>query len=159
MQYYDPDDILLGESRIPVVFAHRIQNFGFLGPRTCKAVPRGRRVDVPYFLVAFLMRNGHCELAEGFPDAGVLDDIRARASAVDLRSRSHYFFFLYSMLLGAKEPLQEFFYERVADYSCLVLKSVFSEDDVWQLDMTERALVTRSRRRFQEFHGFLVGRH
>ncbi|CAD26002.1 hypothetical protein [Encephalitozoon cuniculi GB-M1] len=158
MEYYSPDDILLGESRIQVTFKHKIRNFGFLGPRP-KILPENRRVEVPYFLVSFLLRNGHCELGEGFLKESLLEDIRAKPSTVDLRSVCPYFFYLYAMLLGEGAGLPEFFYERVGDYSSLVLKKTFSEDDVWRLDMVERSLVVGSRRRFQRFCAFLVARH
>ncbi|KAG5858995.1 hypothetical protein KMI_09g14220 [Encephalitozoon hellem] len=155
MEYYSLDDILLDEQRIPVIFKHRIQNFGFLGSRA-KVVPENKKVDAPYFLVGFLLRNGHCELDKEFPDEALLYDIRAKPSAVDLRSVCPYFFYLYSILLREKVFLPEFFYERVGDYSSLVLKREFSEDDVWKLDMIERGLIVCSRRMFQRFYSFFV---
>ncbi|AFN84061.1 hypothetical protein EROM_110790 [Encephalitozoon romaleae SJ-2008] len=158
MEYYNAEDILLNESKIPVTFKHKIQNFGFLGVRS-KILPENRKVDVPYFLVDFLLRNGHCELDMGVLPESLLSDIKAKPSAVDLRSVCPYFFYLYSTLLREEVSLSEFFYERIRDYSPLVLKKAFSEDDIWRLDMTERNLVVHSRRVFQRFYSFLVVGH
>lgn len=158
MEYYSVEDILLNESKIPVIFKHKIQNFGFLGTRP-KILPENRKVDVPYFLVDFLLRNGHCELDKGFLAESLLSDIKAKPSAVDLRSVCPYFFYLYSALLRDEISLSEFFYERIGDYSPLVLKKAFSEDDVWRLDMAERSLVMHSRKAFQRFYSFFVIGH
>ncbi|ADM12579.1 uncharacterized protein Eint_110790 [Encephalitozoon intestinalis ATCC 50506] len=158
MEYYDPDDILLNETRIQVVFKHKVQNFGFLGQRS-RILPENKKVEVPYFLVAFLLKNDHCKLAEGFPDKSLLEDISAKPGVIDLRSVCPYFFYLHSILLKEEVSLPEFFYERIGDHSSLVLKKAFSEDDVWRLDVIERGLIVRSRRTFQRFHNFLILGH
>ncbi|KAM0671750.1 hypothetical protein CWI42_120800 [Ordospora colligata] len=156
MTYYDIDDIMLNEQKIPITFNHTVLNFGLLGSRACKTISAGKKVDAPYFLVGFLLRNGHCNLSSEFNNEKVMEDIRAKPSAVDLRSVCPYFFYLHSILADSNALLAEFFYERIGDYSPLILKDTFSEDDVWKLEMTERQLIIRARRIFQRFKIFFM---
>ncbi|KAH9410617.1 hypothetical protein HK407_12g17480 [Ordospora pajunii] len=156
MVYYDVDDIMLSEQKIPVTFNHTVLNFGLLGSDTCRTIPAGKKVDAPYFLVGFLLRNGHCKMSREFHSEKVVEDIRAKPSAVDLRSVCPYFFYLHSMLAGSHALLAEFFYERIGDYSPLILKDAFSEDDVWKLEMTERRLIVQARKTFQSFRVFFL---
>lgn len=156
MDYYDIDDILLHESRMKVEFKHRIFNFGFTASHPSGAIAENRKVDVPYFLIGFLLRNNHCEVCRDTPNTMLIHDMRANASIVDLRTVCPYFFYLYPVILNDRRSLAEFFYERVGEYSKLLLKETFSEDDVWRLDMTERKLIVESRRSFLLFRSFLI---
>lgn len=157
MQYYDVDDILLHESTIKVEFKCRIRNFGFLlsQPRS-SIIPENRSVEAPYFLVGFLLRNGYCLLSSELLDDALLNDIRAKASIVDLRSICPYFFLLCSMIMDESKTLSEFFYERLNEHSALLLKETLSEDDMWRMDVMEKSLIVGSRRMLQGFRKFLA---
>lgn len=158
MDYYDIDEILLHESKVKVEFKHKIYNFGFLVSQAHNSIPENKKVDAPYFLIEFLLKNDHCKLS-GVPlDRTVLNDIRAKASIVDLRAICPYFFYLYSMLLEEKGLLAEFFYERMSEYFRFLMGERFSEDDVWRLDIMEKKLTLRGRRQFQSFRSFFVDR-
>lgn len=156
MDYYDVDDILLRETRVRVAFRHKIHNFGFLASQSTSVVPENRKVEVPYFLVEFLLRNDHCRLCDDALNDGLLNSMRAKASIVDLRAVCPHFFLLYSRIADRK-MLAGFFYERMGDFCRLLLKEAFSEDDVCRLDAGERRLVVESRRQLQRFRMFFVG--
>jgi GINS complex subunit 3 len=157
MNYYDIDDILMQESRLKVRFNHRIRNFGFSPSEKGSHIPAGKKAEVPYFLVSFLLRNGHCTLAEELIDDTLLNDLKAKSSLVDLGSLCKYFFYLYSELLP-EAGLEAFFLERMSDHSALVLKETFSENDAWRLDAVERKLIVKSRKTLQMFRRFFIGR-
>jgi GINS complex subunit 3 len=158
MEYYNIDDILARESRLKVRFNHRIHNFGFLPLETQTHIPKGKKVEAPYFLVSFLLRNDHCMVAEELIGDVLLSDLRAKPSLVDLGSICKYFFFLYSELVPSID-LRTFFLERMDDYSALMLKEGLSGDDTWRLDAAEKRLIANSRRRFQAFRRFFIGKH
>lgn len=155
MEYYSVDSIMADEEKIKVKFPCQIRNFGFYINPTLGAIRGGTRVDVPYFLVAFLLRNEHCVLVDPRVDR-LKDDLDAEAGIVDL-SGTH--FFMLDRHYADRGYLAGIFYERMGAGARLIVKEDFSEDDLALTSHCERRLLIESRRRFKTFQDFFLRKH
>lgn len=155
MKYYNFDDIAFQESKLKVRFKHRIQNIGQALGYNDRSIPASRRVDVPLFLVSFLLKNGHCNLAEKLVDDNLSNDLKAKACLVNLNEISNYFLLLIADI-GQKEEAMDLFNDRISDFSILLLKETFGEDDLWKMDATEKRLIVEARRELQKFRRFFI---
>lgn len=155
MDYYNIDSILAHEEKIKVKFPHQIRNFGFYINPTLSAIRSGTHVDVPYFLVDFLLRNEHCVLVDSRVDR-LKDDLDAEAGIVDL-SDTH--FFMLDRNYADCSYLVNIFYERVGAGAKLIVKEDFSEGDLTVMSHCEKKLFIESRRCFKMFQDFFFRKH
>ncbi|KAI5176346.1 hypothetical protein PAEPH01_2278 [Pancytospora epiphaga] len=153
MDYYSVDSILAAEEKIQVTFRHQIDNFGFYISPSLQSIRANIRADLPFFLVAFLLRNGHCKLATS-QLLEIKDDLDADASIVDL-SNSH--FFVLNSYYENTRYLASVLFERLSIHAALIVKEDFSENDLLIMDYSERAYLIKSRENFKMFQDFFLG--
>ncbi|ELA41016.1 uncharacterized protein VICG_01975 [Vittaforma corneae ATCC 50505] len=150
MDYYCIDSILAEEEKLKVKFSHEVENFGFyLGP-THSSIKRDAKVDLPFFLIKFLLLNEYCCVVE-HPLKTMKHDLDAGAVLVDLKNR---YFYTVNMHIYDRKYLFHTFFERIGSLITLLPKGDFSEDDVAKLSSEEKKIIVCSRRVFVEFENY-----
>ncbi len=149
MDYYDIHSILIDEEKVNVKFKHTIYNFGFyIGPRISN-IKKNKKVDLPYFLVGFLIQNEHCEITSRYTE--LKNDLAAEPSIVNLRDT--HFFMIESRFFDP-DILLSIFFERLGVYLKNVMKYEFCENDTQMLSYEERKYVITCRKWFKAFEDF-----
>lgn len=150
MDYYCIDSILAEEEKLKVKFASEIDNFGFYLSPAHQSIKKDTKVDLPLFLIKFLLLNEHCSVVE-HPLKAVKHDLDAGAALVDLKNR---YFYGVNVLIYDRRYLFHVFFERIGSLVTLLPKDDFGEDDVARLSSEEKRIAVRSRRVFAEFENF-----
>jgi len=150
MEYYNIDSILAEEEKLKVKFLHDIDNFGFYISPTHSVIKRETKVDLPFFLVKFLVMNDYCHVVE-HPLKAVKFDLDAGAGIVDFRSK---YFYSLNMFIYDRKYLSSIFFERIGTFVPILLKEDFNEDDVSKLSSEERKIILSSRRNYVKFEDF-----
>lgn len=115
MDYFDLRDVLVREEYVCVKFPHRITSLGFaLGPER-REIPAHKRIEVPVFLLDFILQNDHCSVEREVVSAELREDLRANPSNVHLSHISRHFY-----------GLARIFYTQDAEFFCDVLLSRLS---------------------------------
>lgn len=150
MNYYNIDSILAEEEKVKVKFPHQIRHFGFyIGPGV-STIRSDTKIDLPFFLVSFLLKNEHCTI-EASRYLQFKDDFAAEASIVNLRDT--HFFILESNFENSTEILN-IFYERLAACIKLIIKDDFTEEDTVLMSYEERQYTIYCRKWFKMFQDF-----
>ncbi|KAJ3358046.1 hypothetical protein HDU83_000103 [Entophlyctis luteolus] len=92
-KYWDIDDALAEQQRIPCFVALDIPGYGFLDGNQSEKLLKNTRVEIPYWLVVPLTVNDSVELE--YPacfSKRVLDDLESQATAVNLNGLCSCFF-------------------------------------------------------------------
>lgn len=155
MNYYKIDRILAEEEKISVKFEKDIENFGFYAGPLQSNVKADTKVDMPLFLVKFLIQNEHCFLVDHpltkKSSTLLRNDLEANSSIVDLKNRHFYFV---NRNIGEKDFLNRIFFERIGTHIILITKEDFNEDDMSKLSYEEKRIIADSRKKFLEFEEF-----
>lgn len=150
MDYYDLFCILAEEEKLKVRFNHAVDNFGFFLSPSTSCIHAGTPVEMPFFLVSFLLKNDHCQRV----DSRVLllkDPLDAEASIVSLRDT---FFFSIESQFEYSDWVIALFYERMAAHTKLIVKPDFNEEDTRLLSSEERKYIVQSRRWFKMYQDY-----
>jgi len=150
MDYYSVDSILADEERIKVKFEHQIDNFGFYINTSLSAIRENTKIDLPFFLLSFLLRNEHCTLVRS--QVGALkDDLDADPTIVCLKDT--HFFVLNSRF---EDPayLLDVFYERIGTFARTIVKDDFCENDLSLMSYSEGEYLIGCQRNFKRFQDF-----
>ncbi|KAF7683463.1 DNA replication complex GINS protein psf3 [Astathelohania contejeani] len=155
MNYYDIDDILMREGKLKVTFEYPIQFFGFYYSYQHEGIPALKPAAMPLFLIDFLLENEHCKLIKSVISETMKNELLAKASIVDVYRVEPYFFSFLKrvyLLLNQQNFLYEILTERLSDYSVLLFKNAFSEDDIAFLDVKEKKLIIKARQKYLKFN-------
>lgn len=152
MDYYDIDAILADEEKLKVKFNYKIDCFGMFGGQSSQIINPGKAIELPFFLISFLLINEHCELVNS-PLEQLKDDLDAHSPIVDLNN-SHFYH-------TSKNPenykyLGNIFYERIGDFIKYLNKEDFSEEDISKLSYVERKYLIGSRKMYKMFQDFYL---
>lgn len=150
MDYYNVDTILADEEKLNVKFDHTIKNFGFYISPSTLDIKKGFKVDLPCFLIKFLLKNDHCSV-ESCLYFDLENDFAAAASIVNLRDT--HFFLVESQFIDT-EIILNIFFERLGDFLKYIIKEDFSENDMSLLSYEERKYVIICRKWFKYFENF-----
>lgn len=150
MEYYNVESILAEEEKLNVKFAHDIQNFGFYISPTLNTIKKDTKVDLPFFLVKFLILNEYCHIVE-HPVKSVKFELDACSAIVDLKCRH---FYSIGMFIYDRRYLCSVFFERIGSFVPILLKGEFSEDDVSRLSSEERRMIISARKCYVQFEEF-----
>jgi hypothetical protein len=154
MEFYNIDSIGQKEGKVRVRFNHDVNFVGFYCSQSDKSIPKNAPVDVPLFLVDFLLENEHCTLSKEILSDTERNDLLAKASSVNLRSINPHFFMFYKSVPPLKDDssfLYDVFTERMRDFSLLMYKEALSEDDLVGMDVSERKLIVKSRKKYTQY--------
>lgn len=153
MNYFSIDDILMNETKIKVKFKNKIDNFGFYISETTKGIPKDKSVELPYFLIKFLIENKHCELVDDLLPKDLQDDLKACPFLVNLNN-FYQFFYLFLANFEEKKFAKQILTERLSKFSKLIIKENLDEDDIYFMDQTEKKIILKGRESFQTFNKY-----
>ena len=149
------EDIVNAETKIKVVFNHKINNFGFLINDTTQDIEVGVKVDVPLYIAQFLLENKHCTLVNEILSEEIKNDLRANSSIINLNLLYTYFYYFISNFEDNDYVLNIMF----SRYNCLfklILKERLDEDDLYILDVSEKKVITTARKYFLLYRTFFI---
>jgi hypothetical protein len=150
MNYYDIDNIIAQEEKLKVKFPYNIKNFGFyINPNTSD-IKMDTHVDLPYFLVKFLLENDYCSLVEN-PLNLIKNELDAAPRKIDLKNRN---FYNLNKFINDKVYLSDIFYQRMGSYASLMEKQSFNEDDMAIMSYEEKKIMLSSEKTFKLFKQF-----
>lgn len=154
MEYYNIDSILAQEEKIMVKLPRDIENFGFYLSPEHATIKKDTKVELPFFLVKFLLKHEYCSIAD-HPVQNRKDDLDANASLVDLKNEHFYGL---GKFLFDHDYLSKVFLERIGTFMTFLAKDDFSEDDLSELSYEERKLILKARKTFIKFQNFYFGK-
>lgn len=110
MDYFDLRDILVREEYVCVRFPHRITSLSFVLSPERSEIPAHKRIEVPIFLLDFILQNDHCSVEREVVPVETREDLHAKPSNVHLSHISRHFY-----------SLARIFYSQDAEFFCDVL--------------------------------------
>lgn len=152
MDYYHIDAILADEEKLKVKFKCKIDSFGICSGQNSPIINPGKAIELPFFLISFLLINEHCELINS-PLEQLKDELDAHSPIVDMNN-SH--FYHTNKNLENYKYLANIFYERIGDFIKYLSKEDFSEEDISKLSYVERKYLMKSRKIFKMFQDFYL---
>lgn len=162
MNFYNIDDFLKDEQSYNVLFKEEI-----LPTKLYKGVQPGKKIELPVFAIRFLLTNDHCELFKAKKPSESKNlfekhrnDFYAQADIVNLHNEHFYSFITFynnnvDQIKNEQDTnnafLLEIFLKRMGEFSKLMIKETFSEEDVAHLSYEEKNILVQSRKIFQAF--------
>ncbi|KAM0679610.1 DNA replication protein [Glugoides intestinalis] len=154
MDYYNIDLILAQEEKIMVKLPRDVENFGFYLSPEHLTIKKDTNVELPFFLVKFLLQHEYCNIT-AHPVENRKNDLDANASLVNLNNEHFYGL---GKFLFDQEYLSKIFLERIGAFMTFLPKEDFSQDDLTKQSYEERKLILRARKVFVEFQNFYFGK-
>ncbi|KAF9762956.1 DNA replication complex GINS protein PSF3 [Nosema granulosis] len=151
MDYFSIDDILMNETKIKVKFRNKINNFGFYLSESTKDIDENKNVELPYFLIKFLIENKHCEAVEEILPKEIKNELKACSSIVCLNQIYPYFYLFLSNFDDTKEFARDILIERISKFSKMIIKENLDEDDIYFMDQSEKKVLLSAREFFKRY--------
>lgn len=153
MNYFSIDDILMNETKIKIKFNNKINNFGFYISENTKEIKKDKNVELPYFLIKFLIENKHCEIVDDLLQKDLQNDLKACSSLVNLNNFYKYFY-LFLSNFKEKNFVKNILIERLSKFSKMIIKENLDEDDIYFMDQTEKKIILKGRESFLTFNKY-----
>ncbi|EOB12937.1 hypothetical protein NBO_304g0004 [Nosema bombycis CQ1] len=151
MDYYSIDEILTEETKLKVKFKHKINNFEcYFSSDHDREIEADKKIELPYFLVKFLIENRHCEIVQDLITKEMVNELKAFPPSVDLNQIYNYFYrFLQNF--NEKDFTKEMLKERLSKFSKMIIKENLNEDDIYFMDKSEKHVIQSGREAFLEY--------
>lgn len=150
MDYYSVDAILAEEDKLKVKLPKDVNNFAFYHGPGQEILKKDTKVDLPFFLIKFLIQNEYCTIIEHPVDA-IKNDLDACSHIVNLKNKH---FYEVGRFITDRKYLAQVFFERIGSFINILPKEDFSEDDLCNLSYEEKKIILKSRKQYSEFQNF-----
>ena len=152
MEYFDVDDISFREETLCIKFPYKVEFLGLFLLNEREDVPASRRVDVPVFLLDFILQNGHCFIEKEVLSLETRNSLHAKPAAVSISGISRHFYEIAHMLY---EQDYSFFYEvflgRMAHLLQKLVEKNLGEQEIEKMDINEEKIISFTEKSITEY--------